>query len=336
LLIKGKDEEYDFLCDWYIIDGNNKLSKDIAYDLDFFGEYSDSFTALKSTTIYLIVTDADFMKGGSYKLTVNFASHINGTVKDKKGKPIKNVLVLVYSSRTMSLGSVLTNYSGGITDGKGKYSLTINPGSYKLWYINMPKNEDDPPRYLAQYYKNKYSLRKATAITAGAAKSLTLADIKLAPYKAPATNKKVKSLPFKNTSKLNTKSPEIQLATSGVPYYGKVYSVSLKKGCAYEFNLSSNSFISSCMDIYDSKGNLVDISYQLLNGSKHLFPFTPEKSGRYKVAVYDMFSIQYSKKYSFRISKAFRPSNISGNVHDGIDNVPVKKVFVCAIKKYGG
>jgi hypothetical protein len=332
-----------------IIDGSSNISEDVEEEelrADVASYSSGYFVVAKSGVYYMLVFDIMELIGGSaqgvgghYTFTVDKPSYLTGTVKDHKGKPIKGAIVEMLTAGKKGAGLF---YAAFTTDTKGRYKVYgVAPGKYKMRFYEINKF-NTKPKYRLEYYNNRYTLKKAKSVTMPAGKNKTGVNIKLSAYTPPKADKKVKKLPFKVKANIHTNPREI-LTERGYVLPARVYSVKLNKGDTYELALGGNQFREPVMQLTDSKGyEAAGFETDTGDGGIAAGSFTPPKTDKYRIAVYD-YSDYYSSigwvqsrsgKFSLSVSKAFTPGSISGKVARA-GGYLYENVEVLVYKKYG-
>ncbi|MDR2163113.1 MAG: carboxypeptidase-like regulatory domain-containing protein [Clostridiales Family XIII bacterium] len=315
-----------FACGYVFLDGNSNILVD-----DSLNTSDELFIAPRSGVYYMLITDMGLTGGGSYKLQIDKASLITGKVMDDKGKAIGGAYVTYYSAKKALnpneyMGSVTTN-------SKGEYSIGVKPGSYKLLF-SVKTGSYSPPKYRAEYYSNKYSIRSAGEIRVDAGRVRSGVNVKLSPYKVPKADKKVAALPFRASSKVTSSSQEIQFL-GNTPYRCKVYSVHLRKGRSYELILKGGEgAVSPVMWVMDSKGYGAS-AFVAANGDKKTAAgsLTASKTGNYRIVVADMEESS-DMRFSLSVSGAFSPGSIEGKVTNKAGHA-LGYFEVMVLKKYG-
>jgi hypothetical protein len=299
------DPSETFNCIPVFLDGDSNMS----IELLMAGEV---FTADTSGTFYLLVTDLGLSKGGRYTLQIEKASRITGKVTDGKGKALSDVTVVYYSEKKSRNNA---DFMGATwTDPRGRYSIAIKPGRYKILFL--PDGSDyNRPRYAAEYYSNKHSVRRAKVVSVGLGKTRSGVNARLAAYSAPKADRKIASLPFKQSSSVGTGSREIHIATDGFLYRAKVYSVRMQEGRSYEFALKGGKGATDPMIwVIDSKGYYAGAFVADTDDKRTAMgSLTPDKTDNYRVIVFDPKALS-SFKYTLNISSDFTPGSIAGKV----------------------
>jgi uncharacterized protein YjhX (UPF0386 family) len=294
-----------FYCLRAFVDGDSNMIEDV--DMT-----SDVFTASKSGTFYMLITDMGVTEGGRYTLRIEKASSITGKVMNSKGKALPGVTVAYYNAKkSRNIGDLM---GATWTDYQGRYSIAVKPGSYKILFL-PDGSAYNRPRYTAEYYRNGHSIRKARVINVAIGKTRSGVNARLAAYRAPRADRKIASLPFKQSSSVNAASREVQVASDGFLYRAKVYSVRLREGRGYEFALKGGRGSSNPMIwMVDSKGYFVG-GFSAESGDKKTATgaMTPNKTGNYRVFVLDPNALS-SFRYTLNISDAFTPGRITGQV----------------------
>jgi hypothetical protein len=294
-----------FYCTRAFLDGDSNILEDL--DMT-----SEVFTASRSGNFYMLVTDMGATEGGRYTLRVEKASRITGKVTDSKGKALQGVTVAYYNAKkSRNIGDLI---GSAWTDSRGRYSIAVKPGGYKLLFL--PEGSGyNRPKYTAEYYNNGHSIRNAKVVSVAVGKTRSGVNARLSAYKVPKADKKIASLPFKQSSGVGAKSREVQIAVDGSLYRAKVYSVRLHEGRGYEFALKGGKGSSNpMMWVVDSKGYFVG-GFSAESGDKRTATgaMTPNETGNYRVFVLDPNALS-SFRYTLNVSGAFTPGRITGQV----------------------
>jgi hypothetical protein len=294
-----------FYCTRAFLDGDSNLIEDL--DMT-----SEVFIASRSGTFYMLVTDMGVTGGGTYTMRIEKASRITGKVTNSKGKALPDVTVAYYNAKKSRNPG---DFMGATwTDSHGRYSIAVKPGGYRILFL--PEGSGyNRPRYTAEYYSNGHSIRRARVVSVAVGKTKSGVNARLAAYRAPKADKKIASLPFKQSSGVNAKSREVQVSADGFLYRAKVYSVRLREGRGYEFALKGGKGSSNpMMWVVDSKGYFVG-GFAAESGDKRTATgaMTPNKTGNYRVFVIDPNALS-SFRYTLNISDAFTPGRITGQV----------------------
>jgi len=333
------------------LDGNSNLCEDMMgeeldYDSD---ENVDGYIIepRKSGVYYMLVLDAYEVLapsgnvGGKYTFIMEKLNYLSGTVKDRKGKPIKNAYVEMITAGKKGAGLY---YAFARTDKKGKYRIyAVAPGKYKMVFYK-PNDSNTKPKYGFEYYNNRYTLKKAKVITMPAGKNKTGISVRLSAYTPPKVDKKVTKLPFEINSNIHKNLREILTGNEDV-LPAKVYSVKLNKGNTYDLTLNGKKLNEPVVQITDSKGYYAaGFKSGEGDGGVASGSFVPPKTDTYRITVYDSDDNYYrstklkrarSGKFSLSVSKAFTPGSISGKA-TRTEGYPCEDtVMVSVYKKYG-
>jgi hypothetical protein len=315
-----------FVCMAVFLDGNSNMVDD-----DSLYAFEDLFVASKSGVVYMLVTDLGLTTGGKYTMQIERASLITGKVTDSKGKAIKRALVIYYTAKKARNPQ---DYIGYVeTDARGRYTIGVKPGSYKLFF-SVAASAYSPPKYRSEYYNNRYSIGKAKAITVTAGRQKSGANVKLSPYRAPKADKKIASLPFRQSSRVTAKSREVEIRGM-MPFRAKVYSVRLREGRTYELLLKGEkSAYNPFVWVVDSKG--YDTGGAVAWKSDKNTAASSMKVGKtddYRIVVADAEG-PGPMKFSLAVSEAFTPGTITGKVTNKAGH-PLGYFEVMVLKKYG-
>jgi uncharacterized protein (DUF2141 family) len=282
-------------------------------------------------------------KGGEYTFTLNKVYKLSGTIKNAKGKPIRNARVDLFTSKARS--PFYSDYTA-TTDKKGRYAFYgVSAGKYRL-RASVRYGDYAKPKYGFEYYNNRHSLRTAKAITMPKGKSKSGVSMRLSAYSPPKADKTITGLPFKAKSRLTAKSREIQ--DGGSIYKAKVYSVKLVQGRTYEIVLNGKGLDSPIANIIDSEGYCaVWYKPEMDDLGIAAGTFTPHKTDTYRIEVYNQPGVDgydggYASllefggngKFSLSVSEAFTSGGISGKVTRG-GGYGYEDVLVEAYKKQG-
>jgi uncharacterized protein (DUF2141 family) len=327
-----------------LIDDNSNI-------FDMGGDDGDEYYYMpgKSGFQYFLVLDMIELllpgsaKGGEYTFTLNNVYKLSGTIKNAKGKPIRNARVDLFTSKARS--PFYYDYTA-TTDKKGRYTFYgVSAGKYRL-RASVRYGGYAKPKYGFEAYNNRHSLRTAKAITMPKGKSKSGVNMRLAPYSPPKADKTITGLPFKAQSRLTAKSREIQ--DGGSIYKAKVYSVKLVQGRTYEIVLNGKGLDSPIANIIDSEGYCA-VWYKPEKDDLGIAAgtFTPHKTDTYRIEVYNqpgaysdgsgyssLLEFGGNGKFSLSVSEAFSPGSISGKVTRG-GGYGYEDVLVEAYKKQG-
>ena len=227
---------------------------------------------------YTLEVIARSTKGGSaqqlFVVTVTGGNGIvQGTVKDPNNIPIKNVIIYLFKTDTIStiqpMGSVDNDFQGEggfafwtITDVSGNYRITgVDPGNYKVHAISPSK------QYLSQWYDGAKNADAATVVKVPAVDSLhpspTLVNIVL------------------------SNGPTVQ---SKLWVFGSVtdtLNIAIKKAdvyfVPYDFALNTNNTIDDYRKYFDVNANLLDC--KLDGNSLRVVHVQTDSAGNYKVSI---------------------------------------------------
>jgi hypothetical protein len=315
-----------FACMAVFLDGNSNMVDD-----DSLYAFDDLFVASKSGVVYMLVTDLGVTTGGKYTMQIERASLITGKVTDSRGKALKNAMVIYYAAKKARNPQ---DYIGYVeTDARGRYTIGVKPGSYKLFF-SVDATAYSPPKYRSEYYNNKHSIGKARAIKVAAGRTKSGANVSLSPYRAPKADKKIASLPFKQSSRVTAKSREVEISGT-LPFRAKVYSVRLSEGRTYELLLKGGKGAYNPFAwVVDSKG--YDAGGTVAWSSDKNTAASSMKVGKtddYRIVVADAEG-PGSMRFSLEISEAFTPGTIMGKVTNKAGH-PLGYFEVSVLKKYG-
>jgi hypothetical protein len=322
------DPSDSFACAYVFIDGNSNMLLDdsfYAYDMS-----DNLYITATSDVYYMLVTDMGLTAGGRYAMQLELASLIKGKVTDSKGKALKNVRTLYYAAKKSRKPG--DNIGETVTDSRGRYTIAVRPGSYKLFF-SVAAGAYSPPKYRAEYYSNRYSIQTARTVRAVAGKVKSGVNVKLSPYRAPASDRKIASLPFSQSSRVTEKSQEVQIG--GNVYKARVYTVRLYKGRTYEFILKGGkTSYGPILWVTDSSGYEAG-GFVSESGDKKTAAgsLTVNKTDDYRIMATDTERPSVMN-FSLKISEAFAPGRITGKVTNKAGH-PLGYFEVMVFKKYG-
>ncbi|MDR0518927.1 MAG: carboxypeptidase-like regulatory domain-containing protein [Clostridiales Family XIII bacterium] len=333
LSLSGATDE--FLPGPLLLDAKGKLLD--AYDSTGTGVDSGSVFIVpkKSGTYYIVIVDAMELlmpavsKGGAYTLTLDRAYGMSGTVKDRKGKPIRGATVELFSTKAVNVDDVC-GYA--TTDKKGRYTIYgVQKGRYKVRFTG-PTAKRGNLKYSFEYYGNKKKLKAGKWVHMPADKNKKGVNARLSTYKPPVVDKKIAALPFSSTARITTGTGEVYAPMKGV-VRAKVYAVRFEKGRSYELLIDGKELLSPVICIVDSKGYYAGGAVsEMLDKGIAAAPFTVPKTDTYYLMVYDgifsygdfEYGFSFGKnartpmlgggKYALTVSDGYKGGSISGHV----------------------
>jgi hypothetical protein len=227
---------------------------------------------------YTLEVIARSTKGGSaaqvFIITVTGGNGIvQGSVKDPNNIPIKNVIIYLFKTDTIStiqpMGSVDNDFQGNggfafwtITDATGNYRMTgVDPGNYKVHAISPSK------QYLSQWYDGAKNADSATVV------------------KVPAVDLLHPSPTFVNIVLSNGPAARPKLWVFGS--VSDTLNAALKKAdvyfVPYDFALNTNNTVDDYRKYFDVNAGLFDC--RLDGNSQRVIHVQTDSAGNYKFSV---------------------------------------------------
>ena len=231
---------------------------------------------------YTLGVVARSSKGGSasqlFVVTVTGGNGIvHGTVTDTLGTLIKNVIINLFKTDTIStiqpMGSVDNDFQGNggfafwtITDASGNYRITgVDPGNYKIQAISPSK------QYLSQWYDGQTNVASANIVPVDSL-SPTLVNIKLRGIAS------IKKYPISG-SVADTLNDALKKAD--------VFIV------PFDYALNTNNTVDDYRKFFDVNANLLDC--RLDGNSPRVIHVQTDSLGNYKVSIAAGTYIAYAK-----------------------------------------
>jgi protocatechuate 3,4-dioxygenase beta subunit len=241
---------------------------------------------------YTVEVIARSTKGGSaaqvFVVTVTGGNGIvQGTVKDPNDVPIKNVIINLFKTDTIStiqpMGNVDNDFQGNggfafwtITDAAGNYRITgVDPGNYKVHAISPSK------QYLSQWYDGVKNADSATVV------------------KVPAVDSSHPSPTFVNIVLSNGPAAQPKLWVFGS--VTDTLNAALKKAdvffVPYDFALNTNNSVDDYRQYFDVDAGLFDC--RLDGNSPRVIHVQTDSAGNYKVTIAAGSYIAFAKAPGF-------------------------------------